>query len=306
MGGGLLFMKKLNLSVRYKHLIEWIDLILYMLKNRGTSSYGATHLRRLIERYLLEFVSTKENLIAAEKTLVEMENLLKVTHIKGLRRIGATNDGGYIGIHSESSPILISGGGGKNIEFEIELAEKGSQVKLYDPTIEKLPQEHKNVEHLKYALTSTEDKNFRKSMSLGQALQTLTLDLDEKVWLKLDIEGSEIGLLAQDLDLIPRFEQIFIEFHDTYKVVDLMYRNRLIQILRTLQESHFVVSIASNNWQGITNYGYSFAPVTFEATFLAKSSVREFSDVNEYKPLKNVNNRNRPEIPDSPFRFSPV
>jgi hypothetical protein len=296
-------MKKLYLNERFKHFIEWFLVLLFIIHNRGKNSYGANGLKRIVQRYLLEYSSSKEQLKEAEKALREIENLLQVTNIRGLKRLGAKNDGGYIGTEPDSKLVVLSGGGGKNIDFEIELAENGSKIHIYDPTISKLPREHKNVTHLKYALTVPEDKTFKRSVRLSEAYSALCSDSSDPAWLKLDIEGSEIKLLSEDLALLSKFQQIFVEFHDTYQVVDPIFRNQFISILKTLQESHYVIAMVSNNWQGVTNFGNAFLPVTFEVTFLSRQFAVEVSEDNDYKTLKAANNPKRPEIPDLPFHI---
>jgi hypothetical protein len=247
---------------------------------------------------------SREELQAAEAALEELGRLLQVTKIDGLMRFGAKNDGGYIGVASLDTPIVLSGGGGKNIDFEIELAEKGSKVHIYDPTIKKLPRNHVNITHISCALTDSNDKTFKDSVTLSEAFSDLDRAEHVPVWLKLDIEGSEIDLLSADLKVLTRFQQIFVEFHDTYKLVDPTYRSNLISILEELQKTHYLISIVSNNWQGMTNFGHAFAPVTFEATFISREFAAGFSNVNEFQSLKSVNNPNRPDIPDRPFQIA--
>lgn len=295
-------MAKLHPKARLKHLFQWFKVFVFIMRNRGRKTYGSFELRRMVERYLVEYSTSIENMRAAEQSFIDMESLLRVTGVNGLTRIGAANDGGYIGILSPANPSLISGGGGKNIDFEIELAERGSKIHIYDPTIKKLPRTHKNIIHKKIALAAPEDKTFKRSVTLTDAVSALNPDDEAPIWLKLDIEGSEIGLLASDLRLLSRFQQIFIEFHDSYKVAQPNFRNQLMGILNTLCDSHHVISVVSNNWQGFSNYGYAFAPVTFEVTFLSKEYDVEFSELGSYRNFKNVNNINRLEIPDVPFQ----
>lgn len=294
-------MKKIYAKQRFKHLADWISLFRFILVNRGNKSYGASDLRVLVERHMMEQSSSLENLDASESALTELLNLLKITKVQGLKRLGATHDGGYIGISTDGTPFLLSGGAGKNIDFELELADNGSRVHLYDPTVRKLPLYHQNIHHIKVALTIPQDKSFRKSVTLSQALSTVNLEKNEEIWLKLDIEGSEIDLLSSDLEILPRFQQVFIEFHDIYKVIDPEYRRKLLNILTQLKKNFYLISINANNWKGFSNFGYAFSPVTFEATYLNRKYPIELSTTPDYKLLKRINNPRRLDIPDSPF-----
>lgn len=296
-------MQKLFIKKRLEHLIEWVRVINFIFKNRGQNTYGANTIKSVVEKYILDKSATASELRNAENALQVIEGLLRPKRIENLQRFGAENDGGYIGLRTQGEPTLLSGGGGKNIDFEIELAEKGSKVHLYDPTIKKLPKEHFNISHFRKALDGPGNRNFKDSATLAEAFSELKPNLNQPIWLKLDIEGSEIELLFNNLELLPKFQQIFIEFHDTFQVVIPKFRNQFIEILSALHRDFHLISIVSNNWQGVTNYGCSFSPVTFEATFLTRELTITSSNESGYKSLKRVNNLNRPSIPDLPFRI---
>ena len=297
-------MTKMYFKERVIHSVEWLRTINFILQNRGRETYGAQELRNLIKKHNMDYSADPVEQINAEKSLQEIEKLLQLTKVKNLKRFGATNDGGYIGIEAKGTPILLSGGGGKNIDFEIELAQKGAEVHLYDPTIKKLPKNHANIFHIRRALSVPGNRNFKSYSTLAQAISVLNSDANKPLWLKIDIEGSEIELLSHDLNSLPKFQQIFVEFHDTFQIIDPIYRERFLDILRKLVESFNLISIVSNNWKGITNFGCSFLPETFEATFISKDIQVELCDEYEYETLRNTNNPRRPSIPDGPFRVS--
>ena len=297
-------MQKVFIRERLKHLVEWARVLTLIFNNRGRNTYGALAIKRVVQKYILDNSASASELRNAESSLQIIEGLLRPMRVENLQRFGAENDGGYIGIETRSAPTLLSGGGGKNIDFEFELAEKGSKVHLYDPTISKLPKEHFNVSHYKKALDGPGNKNFKHSATLSEAFIELNPNLDQAVWLKLDIEGSEIELLFNDLELLPKFEQIFIEFHETFQVISPKFQNQFITVLSALKKDFHLVSMVSNNWKGVTNYGCSFLPDTFEATFLSREFPIKSTNESGYESLKRVNNRNRPSIPDLPFRIT--
>ncbi len=156
---------------------------------------------------------------------------------------------------------------------------------------------------MKRALATTGDGTFKVSSNLLEAYSALCEVARDSTWLKLDIEGSKIKLMAEQLEILSKFQQIFVEFHDTFQLVDPTFREQFISILKTLQESHYVISVVSNNWQGMTNFGSAFMPVTFELTFLSRLYPIEISTEIEYKKFKAANNPNRLEIPDIPFHL---
>ncbi len=297
-------MAKTYFKERVIHSVEWLRTIHFILQNRGRETYGAQELKDIIRKYVMNYSAGPEEQEKAEKSLQEIEKYLQLTKVKNLKRFGATNDGGYIGIETNETPILLSGGGGKNIDFEIELAQKGVKVHLYDPTIIRLPKKHANIFHIRKALSVPGNRNFKSYSTLSQAISFLNSDASRPLWLKIDIEGSEIELLSHDLNSLPKFQQIFVEFHDTYQIIDPVYRDRLISILRKFNENFNLISMVSNNWKGMTNYGCSFLPETFEATFISKQTQVQHCEESEYKRLRSANNPKRPSIPDNPFRVS--
>lgn len=295
-------MKNVYLKQRITHLVDWARTFVFILKKRGVGTFGAVQVRDLLERHILEYATDLEELNEAKEAIYEITNLLTLHRVNGLQRIGPAHDGGYIGLWLDETPVVLSGGGGKNIDFEIELAMRGSQVHLYDPTIKRLPKSHPLVTHFKQALCGSGDKQFNNSVTLRESLSRLAKDSPGTKWLKLDIEGSEIKLLANDLSLLPEFTQIFIEFHNSYKLIDSTYRRQFLSILRKLSEDFYLIAINSNNWQGITNFGDAFMPVTFEVTYLSKKLPIEITNENNYESLRYPNNSRRPGIPSLPFR----
>jgi len=283
------------------HSIDWIKLIIYLLRNRGRDTFGAGDIQRITERHVIENSSSERNYTEAEAAIMESIELLRPYGVAGLTRIGPPFDGGYVGLATSIPKFVLSGGAGKNIDFEIEIAKKGAEVHIYDPSVSKLPKNHPNVLHQKVALSSSNDRRFKNSLTISEALSRFRVDTGDQFWLKLDIESSEWLLLADELHIIPRFTQLFIEFHDTYKLAEIDFRNNFLKIFRHLDKDFHLISICSNNWQGTTNYGKSFIPVTFEATFLRKDVSPSQGKIKSFTELSRLNNSRRLGIPNSPF-----
>ena len=286
---------------RILHIAGWVRLIGYVLKYRGKETFGADDVQRILERHMMENSRSLNDYSGAESAVEESIKLLEPTFISGLARIGPHSDGGYIGLAAPAPKFLLSGGAGKNIDFEIELASQGAEVHVYDPTVTKLPKFHPLIKHQKKALCVNSDRRFKVSTNLTRALQEFNLTGDEIIWLKLDIEFSEWDLLADEIFLLPNFTQIFIEFHDTYKLVEADFRAKFLKVLRALNHDFNLISISSNNWQGIANFGHSFIPVTFEATFLNRSIPTNQLASETGDKLVCVNNVRRLPIPNKPF-----
>ena len=286
---------------RIRAVFAWTSIIVYILRNRGKKTYGTVQLKELVDRYIIEKTATLKDYYETERTIGNFAKLLTPINVSGLARFGAIGDGGYVGLADSVPELIISGGAGKNIDFEMEFALLGSSVLLFDPTVKKLPKNHSRVTHLPFALCGTNSRQFKKIMNLNAALKLGTQERASNIWLKLDIEGSEYELIDESLEVLNSFNQIFIEFHDTYRLLDSEFRDRFVRIISYLNSNFHLISINSNNWQNVFGAGYAFAPVTFEATFLSKAIPIEAVKEEMFVDLITINNSQRPAIPRLPF-----
>ena len=113
-------------------------------------------------------------------------------------------------------------------------------------------------------------------------------------------------LLVDEISSLEHFSQIFIEFHDSYRLVDENFRNNFLTILKALAKNFDLVSISSNNWRGVTNFGHVFIPDTFEVTYLNKKVNTNSHPNGVADSLKRPNNPRRLAIPSAPFAVSPA
>jgi hypothetical protein len=286
---------------KMRAVLVWSQTIAYLMRHRGKKTYGASQLRDLVDRYIIEKTATLGNYKETEIAIEDIAKLLTPINVNALVRFGATGDGGYVGLANSIPQLIISGGAGKNIDFEMELALLGSTVFLFDPTVKELPKNHSRITHVPFALCGANSQQFKKRMNLETALELGNQQSFSNIWLKLDIEGSEYDLLDEKLEHLDSFSQIFIEFHDTYRLLDPEFRAKFLRIVSYLSSNFYLISINSNNWQNIFNAGYGFIPVTFEATFLSKNVPIQATIAEKYVKLLSINNSERPHIPRLPF-----
>jgi hypothetical protein len=207
----------------------------------------------------------------------EIRSLLKVFPLPGDKyiRFGDDQDGGYV-LSSEIKlrTNCISIGAGTNISFDSAISRIVGEVHLYDHTIPTLPQ-----------VAPENVKFFEKGLAAKTLGDYLTLDdcvakfpTGSNLILKMDIEGAEWNILdADDLTDLSRFDQIAIEYHDFYKVVDEVHYRKVIKVLKKLNESHQVINVHANNWgkfEIVANV--PFADV-LEVTYISKLLFKEES-----------------------------
>lgn len=289
-------------KARISNLIGWATTIFFLIRNRGRKTYGHQTIYKLVERYIYENCQDISEYQAAEKVVEHFIATLSPMKESNLSRIGPDFDAGYIGVLNPLPKYLISGGAGKNIDFEVALAERGVVINLFDHTVRTLPKQDINLIHHKKGLFAKFTR-VQNSISLDEIVAMVPQNEKEKMWLKLDIEGSEWELLAEKIEVLDRFDQIFIEFHDTYKLTDSSFRNDFTKIFNYLNTNFDLISVSSNNWQGMTNFGKTFIPTTFEVTYIRKSESYPRRTGSDYKKFMFVNNANRLPIPEIPFRI---
>lgn len=286
-------------------ILKWIKLFILIFRGRSNETYGVRHIENIFNKFHYEYLVKKEDLELAEQALKKISAKIEVVNLGELIRIGPKNDAGYICLDLFKTPNLLSGGAGKNIDFEKFFASRGSRVDIYDPTVAVSDISVKNINHYEVGLEGTQSGKFKKSRTLSSAYKIISNhnNKDFGNYLKLDIEGSEWDLLEQSLDQLAFFDQLFIEFHNLYMLSDAKYRSTYEKVNNFLLSQFFVISINSNNWDQFINFGKSFTPITYEITFVNKRHHNLLDDLSQsnYYDLIAPNNQNRPELFNKPF-----
>lgn len=241
-------------------------------------------------------------------TLASLPGVLRPLHPQDLVRLGRNNDGGYVVAEADvrASDVLIGLGLNDDWSFEAQFsALSGRPVVGYDASVgakEFLKKAIKSVvpwfpgSPVHYLNTlvgfrkffSGANQHFAEHVGLA-ATGYITMDQlferhpNGKVFLKIDIEGSEYRLLDSILRNQGRITGLVIEFHDfdihIGRVVDFVKRSSLK-----------VVSVNANNFAGLASPGG--LPLVVEVTFSS-------SEVLAGKPtttLHQPNDRSKPRI----------
>jgi len=119
---------------------------------------------------------------------------------------------------------------------------------------------------------------------------------NDRVFIKMDIEGSEYRVLDQLLNYPDRIAGFVIEFHDT----DLFF-DRILDFLRRSTVSYCLVHVHANNYSQIAPNGI---PTVLELTWIAMSQVRndDFDQSPSY-PINGLDFPNDRSKPDIPLKF---
>jgi glycosyltransferase involved in cell wall biosynthesis len=174
----------------------------------------------------------------------------------GKRRIGSDGDGGYVLADIiPKTAALLSFGIGDNCDFELEFANHGHDVVMFDPTIAHPPAGHPRFVFHRLALGGRDDRT-GGVVALASALELANLQSHTDVVLKCDIEGAEYDAFeAVPEELLGRFSQIVLELHDLDRLGIPEQRARLTALTRAINKRFVLFHIHANNCAAIALVG---------------------------------------------------
>ncbi len=221
--------------------------------------------------------------------------------IEGLRRMGNKYDGGYV-IHYPSLrnvDCLVTYGVGYNVKFEEAFqAETGKPVYAFDPTLMKVKYLWQDIKQGLYAHSVLQAANWLKWIGKEKKLEKKqihliqeglantnsekfkTLDyhlskynlLDKKIFLKIDIEAAEYGIMNEE-SFYKHFDnviQMVYEFHWLDSQLE-----KLLDIMKKIARTHSLIHIHANNFGSFFDYHGKQVPHVIEVTFLHNSLMPE-------------------------------
>lgn len=229
----------------------------------------------------------------------ELKELLKVKRVKDgdLIRVGLGGaDGGYIMLKSfKDNGIAYSFGISNDVTWDNIMAEMGYDIYQYDHTINALPYERKEFHFFKEGISGIDSEE--------QPLKTLEYylnrnkHLEEKnMILKMDVEGAEWDFLETvDSSILKQFDQIVFEMHNMVRPVDA---NRILPLLKKLNNTHSLVHIHGNNCGYQLKIGDTIFPDVIETTYINKEKYETVEDDSLIfpTPLDSPNDRGRVDI----------
>ena len=211
----------------------------------------------------------------AQRRVYDILRLLMPYDMQGVgkRRIGGDGDGGYVlaDLLTPDQPIL-SLGVGPDVSFDLELAQQGHMIVMFDHTVDELPATHAHfVWHkLGIAAQTAEDGVLR---SLDDLIALLPQTGADPV-LKIDVEGAEWeSLAAASPRSLRRFAQIAIELHTLLDLSEPGFGARAHRMLSNLATDFVPVHVHGNNF-GIAGLVGGFAcPETLELTYVRRDLI---------------------------------
>jgi hypothetical protein len=251
-------------------------------------------------------------------------NYLRPLVVDDLRRLGRDHDGGYVLPESviALSEHLVSFGLSWDWSFEKDFKARNSRIRIdaYDHTIYPrgiIRWAAKAVLNAALLRQSPRDaartlrdaadyctimRHFVQRVSVVKARKNdVTIPevfgrvpAGRRIFLKMDIEGSEYDVLP---DILAHSQDIIcmvIEFHDLSRTRET-FESSVRSILRDFE----VVHIHGNNWGDVADDGL---PDVLEMTFLSRTHCPDSAPRREALPL-GIDQPNHPDRPDIPMLF---
>lgn len=207
-------------------------------------------------------------------------------------RLGKRGDGGYVIAEGLKYDCLIGCGINDDISFEqafLDIQEVPAFA--FDGTIEELPEKE---ERLTFSKKNISDISSKTEENLHELISRY-----HDIFLKIDIEGDEyIWLNTLNADLMSRFKQITIEFHEPYE----KYKWKCLQ---ELSKTHYAIHFNPNNSSSLCELKGNVMPENFELTYLRKSEFRTIPLRNEGVFPTHIDFPNDPSRPITVFSSEP-
>jgi hypothetical protein len=187
-------------------------------------------------------------------------------------RVGAARDGGYVMAQLESGSDLLSFGIANDVRFEKEMAMKKHRCFMYDHTIDILPDRHDNFNFFRRGICGVGQQT-HELLTLEDNMRTL--NLSERLLLKIDVEGAEWGVFSTVPDeILCRFDQIVGEFHWLFELENELFRTTFCEAMTRLNRYFTLFHVHANNCRRVDFVkGFPVADV-LELSFVNTSLIR--------------------------------
>lgn len=181
--------------------------------------------------------------------ILDLLGLLTPYEVPGFtrRRFGnRRSDGGYVLLEELlSDQPVISAGIGRQISFDLEMAERGHVVHMFDHTIVGPPHDHPGFRFTRRGIGPSPTAELT---SIAEVVDGLATDRDDLV-LKMDIEGFEWPVLrTMPRAVLRRFGQITLELHALNAIATDAQREPKRVALRNLARDFTVFHVHANNF----------------------------------------------------------
>jgi Methyltransferase domain len=220
------------------------------------------------------------------------------------KRMGWKGDGGYVLLDDfDSVNIVYSVGIGSRVSFDLDLANKGKDIFMFDHTIDGPPLKHPKFHFFKQGIAAANDEA-ALLFSLAHQIQKLGHEGRSDMILKLDIEGAELAVFsAMPRDVFRQFRQITMEVHALHRMNDAAYRAAFLAAFSNINSVFTLFHAHANNYSplGLVD-GHTVADV-LELSYVRSDLVKRVPSKTVYPTVFDF--PNWPSRPDHILWFYP-
>lgn len=233
------------------------------------------------------FFKEEINLIPEYYEALRARLKLKKIVGKNFVRLGRNFDGGYIMVDDfHAAGVAYSFGIGDDVSLEEDMAARGYEIFMYDPTIDSLPKNHERFRFFKEGVLGLTVKE--KSMDmLENFIRRNGHERKDKMILKMDVEGAEWSFLSTvTAETLNQFDQLLFEFHDMIRPKDQSVMNATLACIKKISRTHSLVHLHANNCGSFLILDDKILmPDTLELTYVKTSNYELVDDENIYLPI---------------------
>lgn len=197
-------------------------------------------------------------------------------------RVGRAADGGYAMLDDfDGVCTAISGGIGKEVSWDVAIADRGIDIIQVDHTVPGPPVAHPRFNFLGKRLAGEREQ--ADDITLAELIAGCPCEGDS-VLLQIDIESSEWDVFARPVPGLDRCRQIVMEFHGLDSFGDPAWRERAMHCVQQIAAGHQCIHVHGNNGGNapmIIVGGVPF-PSVWEATFVLKSRYRFVEETDSF------------------------
>jgi len=318
------YSKQKNSILKFSR-VEWFRMWLkeQILQHKNRKKFEGIKMRNLLKSILkkevarrwglsqkdVELLSKRRAVVSPQigkKRVIELVQKLAPVTVegKGLIRLGADGDGGYLipddlkGIEACFSP-----GVGDVSEFDVDCLARNMKVFLADNSIEGPAH---TAEGMSFSKKHTGVLTSEDYMTLDDWVSFSLPESSSDLMLQMDIEGAEYEVLLGVSDsLMKRFRIITVEFHQMEQLWSRPFFQIASRAFDKLLQTHSCVHIHPNNFQrAVRRKGIEMHSV-MEFTFLRKDRIASSSLAREFPhPLDRDCAAARPRAPLPAFWYA--
>ena len=196
--------------------------------------------------------------------------------------------------------IAYSFGIEDDVSWDWEMANRGYEIFMYDPTIDSLPHNREQFHFFKEGILGIEIKE--KSLhTLEHFIKKNGHEDKDNMILKMDVEGAEWSFLSTvSSETLSKFDQILFEFHDMIQPKNQSAMNATLACISKINRTHSLVHLHGNNCGTILTLDDKVLfPDSLELTYVKTSNYELVDDENIFLPISidRPNNKQLREIP---------